>query len=690
VLVDPRKLQLLKDREIQSERVLLSGAGAENATTDSEVEILKSPALIRRVVEKLNLQNDDEFAPGLISRLISAVVTPIRNLLGSPHEQGDPLAPYVKALAKKIDASRQKLTYIIEFDVWSEDAGKAAKIANAFVQTYLADQVAVKQNAGKEMADWMNSRAGQLRQALVNSEDTYQTYKSKEGLFDPGGENLSNQQIQQLNQQLVQARATAASAYSKFQQLKLITPDKLNSAAASPDVLQSDVIKQLRGQYAEVAKQYADYKSRYGPGHPLLVSAKAQLNDLSGLITAEISRIVGSAKVEYEMAKSSQESLQASLNELKDKAATANQASVKLHELDANVQANKDIYSAFLSRAKETAAQIEMQTPDSRVIATATPPMDIDFPKKPLVLAMGLFGGLIAGIGFVLARDTLSGGFRRAEDLETNFGIHPLARIPLAAMGWRSMPLLRNMSATGGGSQPLDLMHWRDDAEHSDRRLAGLVIDRPNCPFSESIRSLRFTLQRAAALHDVRTVLVTSALPGEGKSTVIVNLARASASEGVRTLLIDADIRDPSIAATMDLPENYGLEDYLSGRRKLTTAIPRDHQTELFAISSKQHVGGSQALKLLSSPQMTNLLHDARNIFDLVLIDAPPLLPVADARLLADLVDGVMLVVAAGRTGHEALSAALHETPALEDKLIGAVMNKMTDDFGRYYGRTAG
>src|SRR5262249_41612735 len=144
VLVDPRKLQLLKDREIQSDRTLLSGAGAENAATDSEVEILKSPSLARRVVQKLNLQNDEEFAPSLFARLVSSITTPIRKLLGASTEDADPLAPFVKELMKKTDVSRQKLTYVIEFDAWSEDASKAAKIANTFIQIYLADQVAVK------------------------------------------------------------------------------------------------------------------------------------------------------------------------------------------------------------------------------------------------------------------------------------------------------------------------------------------------------------------------------------------------------------------------------------------------------------------------------------------------------------------------------------------------------------------
>jgi polysaccharide biosynthesis transport protein len=687
VLVDPRKLQLLKDREIQRDRESLSGAGAENAATDSEVEILKSPALVRRIVQKLDLQNDEEFAPGLLSRLVAGLVTPIRRLLGASTESSDPLAPYVKALTKHIDANRQKLTYVIQFDAWSEDASKAAKIANAFIELYLADQVSAKQKAGREVADWMSDRAAQLRRALSNSEDAYQKYKSQEGLFDPGGEMLTNQQIQQLNQQLVQTRAQAAAAHAKYEQLKLITPDKLDSAAASPDVLQSDVIKQLRAQYADVSKQYADSSSRYSAGHPQVVSLKAQLANLSALIKAEISRIVGSAKVEYEMAKSSQDSLEASLDDLKEKATKANQASIQLHDLDADLQANKDVYQAFLSRAKETAAQIEMQTADSRVIAAATPPIDIDFPKKSLVLAMGLFGGLVAGIGFVIARDAFAGGFRRAEDLETTFGIHPMARIPLAPIGKRGIPLLRDSNAQNLDVRPQEFVGWENPGRKA-QRLASLVVDRPSCPFSESIQSLRFSLRRVASLHDVRTVLVTSALPGEGKSTLVINLARAFATEGLRTLLIDADVRDPSVAAAMGLPETYGLEDYLAGRRTLTSAIPRDRQTDLYAISSAKRVEGSRALKLLSSRQMGDLLRTAHDMFDLVLVDAPPLLPVVDARVLADQVDGVLLVVAAGQTPREALSAALREIPSLEDKLIGVTLNKTTEEFDRYYGST--
>jgi polysaccharide biosynthesis transport protein len=409
------------------------------------------------------------------------------------------------------------------------------------------------------------------------------------------------------------------------------------------------------------------------------------MNNLSNQIKAEIGRIVAGAKVDFDMKKSSQQSMEASLEELKEKAAKANEASIKMHEFDAEVQANKDVYQAFLSRAKEAAAQIEMQTPDSRVIAMATAPIDIDFPKRSLVLAMGLVGGMVAGVGFVIARDAFAGGFRRAEELETVFGMHTLARIPMAGPDRRSLPLLRPVQLASG-AQSRELVGVHSKAQ----KFARVVLDRPDSPFSESIQSLRIALRRAAIVHGVRTVLVTSALPDEGKSTVCINLARASATEGVRTLLIDADLREQSVAAAIGLTEPCGLADYLTGRRDIAVALPKDKDSGLFVISGPRRFDSFQALKLLSSQQLGDLLAQARNMFDLVLIDAPPLLPVADSRVLMDVVDGTVLVVAAGQTGREALSAALHETPGLDEKLLGVALNKMTADFDRYYGRMAG
>jgi capsular exopolysaccharide synthesis family protein len=210
-------------------------------------------------------------------------------------------------------------------------------------------------------------------------------------------------------------------------------------------------------------------------------------------------------------------------------------------------------------------------------------------------------------------------------------------------------------------------------------------LDRPDSPFAENLRALCLSLKHAAREADTRVVLITSALPGEGKSTVAVNLARTAAASGDRVLLIDGDLRRPSLATALDLKESFGLVDVLTGRTNLRSSVRRDPRTGLYVIAGQEGVSGSKALSLLSSSAMAQLISMARQAFDHVIIDTSPLLPIADTRRLIEYADGVIVVVAMEDTPREAIVAALRNAPGLDERLMGFVLNKFVDEFARYY-----
>lgn len=678
ILVDSRQTKLLQDAEV------VGRPGTENGAIESEVELLQSDALTRKVAEKLDLRNDDEFSTpdGIVARLKNVAMLPVRLIFGASSSP-DPLAAVTDRLQKAISARRRGLTYVIELSAWSRDAVKSAKIANAFAELYLADQIDAKADATRRASKWLNERVEEMRVRVNESEQALEAYKAKAGLFDPGGEKLSDRQIGHLTDQLVDARAKAAAAYAKYEQLKQITPQRLRSAAASVDVLQSAVVSNLRGQYADAARQQAEREARYGPGHPAVVTGRAQVADLERQITAEISRIVTSAKSEYEIAKARQESLEASLEELKERAAQFNQASVRLRELERDVQANRDLFQAFLARARQT-SELSMQIPDSRVVSPARVPTAASYPKKGMVLGLGMFGSLGLGIALALARDAFGRGFRRPVELEREFGLQPLASIPrVTPEPERPLrPLL-----TGFNLRNLRPKNLGEAKEWGDAGLLGhVVLDQPESAFSESIRTLYLSLKQQAADRQLGVVLVTSALPGEGKSTVALNLARTAAQAGDNVLLIDGDLRRPALARALNLPGDSGLADLLAGRSDLKTAVKHEPRTNLYAIAGGPGTSGTQALALLTSPRMKRLVEHARDIFDLVVVDGAPLLPVADARLLLEHADGAVMVVASERTSRDAVTAALHENPELTDKIVGVVLNGAADEFDRYYG----
>jgi len=679
ILVDPRQTKILQDAEV------VGRPGTDNGAIESEVELIQSETLTRKVAEKLDLQNDDEFGAsgGVLSAIKSVVLLPVR-MFSSRETSADPLAPVVDKLQGAVSARRRGLTYVIELSAWSRDAKKSADIANTFVELYLAEQIAAKSETTTKASRWLNERVDEMRERVSTSEKALETYKAQAGLFDGGaGENLSNRQLGQLNDQLIDARAKAASAQSKYEQLKQITPERLRSAAASPDVLQSSVVSSLRGQYADAARQQAEREARYGPQHPQVATGRAQVTDLERQITAEINRIVGSAKSEFEMAKARQDSLEASLDELKGKAAQYNQAGVRLRELERDVQANRDLFQSFLNRAKQT-SELSMQIADSRVVSSARAPSGTSYPRKGLVIGLGLFGSLGLGMALALGRDAFGRGFRHSADLEREIGLQTLASIPLVHRREQqrlSLPGLKARPAEAGARQ---IPHRPDDS--FDRLLADHALNQPDSSFAESLRTLYLGLKHQGLQRRMGVVLVTSALQGEGKSTVALNLARTAAQAGDEVLLIDGDLRRPALANAMHLQGEGGLTDFLAGHEDLGSVVQRDSRTNLYAIAGRQGVPGVRAISLLSSRRMTQLVGHARDVFDLVVIDAPPLLPVADARILIDRADAVAMVVASERTSRDAVTTVLRENPDLAGKAAGVVLNGVIDDFERYYG----
>ncbi len=680
ILVDPRGTQLFKEQET------MHAPGTESIVIESEAEMIRSPALARRVAEHLHMQNDDEFgAPGLFGRVKAVLLTPLRKLFGMA-ESGDPLAGVVAGLSRAVNAKRRNLTFVIDLEVWSRSAEKAARLANTFAELYLDEQVAAKRKIAEKITQRLTQRAAELRQRVTAAEKAYEEYKAKAGLFDPGGENLSDRQIGQLNEQLVTARAEAAQARAKYEQLNKITPEMLETAAASPDVLQSSVVADLRGQYADAAKHKAELGTRYGTRHPQVAIIQAQLDNLSSQITAEIARIVSSAQTEYQMAKSRQDSLEESLDDLKTHGAKFNAAAIKLRELEREAKANRDLFETFLARAKETSAQLDLQLPDSRLISEASVPSKPSYPRRTLIIAIALFGSLGLGVALALARDALGNGFRHAADVEAAFGWRPLTTVPRVAqresqpalIGDRSifgeLRLIRDLSRAKGERDGDGMV--AADPPFSAHRMGNFLLNHPESPFAESMRSLCLGLKHAAAERDIKVVLVTSAMPGEGKSTVALNLAQAAAMSGDRVLLIDGDLRRPSLAAALGISNSFGLADLLAGRANLKSAIRRDPRTGLCFIAGQMGVPGSTALTLLSSDATAKLIALARTAFDHVVIDSSPLLAIADPRRLIDYVGGVVMVVASEQTSQSAVTAALRELPGLEERLVGIVLNK--------------
>ena len=395
VLLDPQGLQVLQND-------LTHGATAADtalAQAESQLRVITSPNVLAKVIEQEKLTNDPEFGdapPGLLSRLLA----PLR----SPAEPSDPAIKALRILQSKVGAYRPDRTYVIEVIVTTMDLQKSARNANAIAETYIAQEVAAKSELARRTSASLAARLDELRAHVQRSEDRVEDYKSKRNIIGASGRLVSEQQLTEINNQLLQARARAAELAARYEDIRRIQQGRLEPGAIA-EALQSPVIAALRAQYAEIKRVEADRMRQFGPRHPSYAELAPQESQIRRLIGDEVARIAQAAQSDLNRARANQRALETTLESLKREAVATSQASVKLRELEREAESNRAVYEAFLKRTKELGEQEQVNTSNMRLIAPALPPASRSGPKLPLVLAGLLFGGLVVGAGLALLRD---------------------------------------------------------------------------------------------------------------------------------------------------------------------------------------------------------------------------------------------------------------------------------------------
>ncbi|HEY4344549.1 MAG TPA: polysaccharide biosynthesis tyrosine autokinase [Parvibaculum sp.] len=652
ILLDQQK-KLVVDAE-----AVMSGLTGDSATVDSQVEILRSRSIARRVVETLDLVNDPEFNAALrapsplrwadprfwLSSLFKTQEEPDADALREAAINGT-----VNALVAQTDVSRSGLTYILSLKFTSEDRAKAMRIANALADTYVVDQLEAKFNATKQANEWLASRLTTLRAQVQSSERAAELYRTQKGLENTGadGTTINEQQLSELNAQLILARTNLAEKQAKYARARQILGSG-GSIESVADVLQSQTISTLRGQEAELARQQADLSSKYGPRHPAILNIDAQRKDIQQQIEREVQRIVGSIQNEASIARSRVDSLESSLQDLKGTATSNNQDLIQLRELEREATANKTVYEAFLNRFKETSQQSDLQTADSRVISQATRPGGSSYPKTNLVVTIAFLFSATLGVAVALLLERLDNGMRTGADIEEALGLAHLVSLP---------EIPEERGADGKKVMPQDYL-----------------IAKPLSAYSEALRSLRSALALSNVDNPPKLILFTSALPSEGKTTTAVSFARGAAQAGLRVLLLDCDLRHPSIHKALGAPApKAGLVELLAGNVALGDVLSTDEPSSLHYLPIA--AGSANPPDVLASGQMQRLLADLRGAYDLVVIDSAPVLPVSDSRVLSRLVDKTVFVVRWADTPRDAAINGIKELRNYGADLAGAALS---------------
>lgn len=646
-------------------------AGVENMIT-----ILQSSTLLERVVKDQNLLNDPEFNPSIVAptkSFLSTVLSPLTNWL-APNNPDQVQAAQTTTLAErnmitavsilrnKITIDRAPRSFIVIISVESVDPQKAARLANAIADAFAVDSLDARLESARRASSWLSERLTQLRGQLRESEEAVAKFRAENNLVRTANMTLNEQQLSDMNARLVNARTETAEAKVKFEQLQqVLETGGYEKAQSLPDVLRSGVIASLRSQEADVSRREADLVARYGERHPLVVNVKAEKADIQKAILAETERLAVNLKNEYEVAKARQVALETNLREITGLTGSDDRISVRLRELERTASVNKMLFEDFLSRAKLTQEQSTFEARDSRVITPATPPGGPSYPRKSTTLLASVVIGIAIGIALALLIEILNAGFTTNEQVETLLNLPVLASVNEFSTDELSI---------NGQSLPL----------------YKFIKEKPLSRLSESVRSLRTGIRMSNVDNPPQIVQVASAIPNEGKTTMALCLAFSASQSGLKVLVIDADMRNPSLSRSVGMPSTIGLVDYLVEAADLNSVINRGAPGEPDIITAGSKTNNPP--DLLGSERLKDLLHHLRDYYDIIVMDSPPVGPVIDSVILSTIVDKVVVVVRWSSTARQMVAQSVAKL-SNDKKVAGIVFNLVDQTRAEKYGRYA-
>ncbi|MBB4200298.1 hypothetical protein CCR94_08395 [Rhodoblastus sphagnicola] len=648
-------------------------------TIESQIAVIRSSALLRRVVVKEKLVSDPEFgvspmAPGagMLASIKSffggkpdadaaAKKASSRSEVGSDQASAEVIAT-IERLKGALNVARAGQALALNVSITSADAGRAARLANAVADAYVVDKLDARFEAAKRASTWLSERLVELRQQLRASEEAVTQFRVDNNLVPSNAANVSltQDQIAQLNGRLVAARAEAGEKKARLELLQRIQASGGNISAL-PDVMNSGAIADLRKQENDVSRQEAELRARYSDRYPAVVNLRAQLADIHRAINAEIARLTNNIKNEYELAEAREDAVERTLREATGQNDIDNAKAITLRELERTAAVNKSLFENFLQRAKITEEQSTFEAREARVISPALAPSAQSWPKTGNVMLVAAFLGLLAGVGGAYLIEILNAGFTTPHQVEELL----------------DLPLMASISKM----------------EARDLTADGQIVSIPQYPFvkplsrfSEAVRSLRSAIQMSDVDHPPRIIQCTSTIPGEGKTTICMTLGSSAAQSGQRVLIIDGDLRHPSVSRYFKLDKAQGLTDYLIGDGAITDIIVYDEDLKLWVLPA-----GSKTQNppdLLGSNKLKALMDILRAKFDMVVIDTPPVGPVVDPLIVSQMVDKVVFIVRWASTGREMIAHSIQRLSG-NKKVAGLVFNQVVDAQAQKYGKYA-
>jgi capsular exopolysaccharide synthesis family protein len=640
-------------------------------TIQSEVKVLQSRNLARRVVLRLGLIDDPEFnlpepPSGLYSELRSRAAALYDRFLGDYvglrriAAAIDPENRTIDRFLSRLRVRPEPRSRVIGVSYTASSPEKAALIANAIAELYITGQLEAKYEATERANKYLSERLSDLKERVRLAEDAVEKFRSQASLTRGRDATPAAQQVSELNSQLTIARANRAETEARLREAERLAAmrnvDRLNSVLGSP------VIQNLRAQETEVARSVAEISQSLGERHPRMQRALAEQREVQQGIQAEINRVLATMRNDLAVAVARETSLSKTVEEFRGYVARDDSSEVQLRALEREASANRTLLETFLNRSKETTENGTLVTADAQVISRADPPETPSFPQPLLFIAVSFLGAALVGVVVALVLEHADHGFRSMEQIEPHLGVPALALVP----------------------------RWNGISRTPENE----VTNHPLGAFAESLRSVYAAVAFSSIDKPPRVLLIASSLPGEGKTTLTLSLGRLLARSGKRVLVIDADLRRPTAHTRIGTISIPGLTDYLAASVPREFAIQRDPQSPLDFLASGTRV--PNPAEILGSEQMQTLLREVAREYDLVLLDSPPVLAVADSHLIARYVDRTVYVVHWAKTRRDTAALGLRKIREAGAAIAGVVITMVNPrkharyrfgDSGLYYGR---
>ncbi len=684
ILFDIRRADLLRQQGGIQDSMTLS------SVLESQVEVLRSEGMARKVVAKLHLADDPEFMPpparpGLVDQLRGVLSGLLSRATESGAARSQPAQSRETIAAERLmsmtGVRRIGLTYVIDVSVKSPSPTLSARLANGLAEAYIADQLDAKNETTRQAGVWLEARIQELRDQALAADRAVQEYKAQNNIVDTDRGLINEQQLGDLNSQLTAARSRTAEAQARLDRVQSVLQAGVGADGSVAEALQNPVIVTLRQRYVEDARREADWAAKYGENHVAAVGLRNEMAEIKRSIQGELGRIAETAKSDLEVARSGERALQARMTQLVSQTATTNNDRVALRSLESSAETYRSLYENFLQRYTQAVQDQSFPVPEARVVTPATPPLRKSDPKVTIMVALGAVMGL--GLGFVVAflREALDRGIRTAAQVRTATGLDCLGLLP--GLSPRETRLRRVGPGITDAIADRRLISQRPAALHH-------VAEYPQSRFAEAIRAVRMKIARQhLRSRHVKVIGCVAAERGVGTSTVAANLAQYLARSGCRTLLLDWDFANAGLSGELANDAESGFLDTLSGRTKLSAALWRDAATGLCFLPAGQGWGSASAMELLNTEAMADLLSELRTDFDYVVVDLPALSEVADAHAATHLLDAFVLVAEWGRTDPDTLVENVARVDLGDTRMLGVVLNKVNLKLLRHYPRSA-